>query len=121
MQHSADGNRSAHLILAQCRRNSGPRYFVCPAEIPGDPSRRSGRSATLDGLQDAVRGLLLDDGVAFEHLSKFEQRRLTALVEKDSDSGVIFYRQLSRALGNRLLQIYDTVAECGGDPAGPAQ
>ena len=52
---------------------------------------------------------------------KFERRRLTALIEKDPDSGVIFYRQLSQALGNRLLQIYDTVAECGGDPSGPAR
>jgi CRP-like cAMP-binding protein len=52
---------------------------------------------------------------------KFERRRLTALVEKDSDSGIIFYRQLSRALGNRLLQIYDTVAECGGGTAEPPQ
>lgn len=50
---------------------------------------------------------------------KFERCRLTALVEKDPDSGLIFYRQLSQALGNRLLQIYDTVAECGGEPARP--
>jgi CRP-like cAMP-binding protein len=46
---------------------------------------------------------------------KIERRRLMALVDNDPDSGVIFYRQLSRALGNRLLQIYDTVAECGRD------
>lgn len=45
---------------------------------------------------------------------KMDQRRLTALIEADPDSSTIFYRQLSRALGNRLLQIYDTVAECGG-------
>jgi hypothetical protein len=42
------------------------------------------------------------------------QHRLTALIEADPDSSIAFYRQLSRALGNRLLQIYDTVAECGG-------
>ena len=39
---------------------------------------------------------------------KFERRRLTALIEKDPDSGVIFYRQLSQALarrrGNRVGQ-----------------
>jgi CRP-like cAMP-binding protein len=46
---------------------------------------------------------------------KIERRRLMALIDKDPDSGIIFYRQLSRALGNRLLQIYDTVAECGRD------
>jgi CRP-like cAMP-binding protein len=49
---------------------------------------------------------------------RLERRRLTALIDNDPDSGIIFYRQLSRALGNRLMQIYDTVAECGGDPAG---
>lgn len=49
---------------------------------------------------------------------KMDQRRLTALIEADPDSSIIFYRQLSRALGDRLLQIYDTVAECGGGPVG---
>ena len=52
---------------------------------------------------------------------KMDRRRLTALIEADPDSSIVFYRQLSRALGNRLLQIYDTVAECGGDPSGPAR
>ena len=50
---------------------------------------------------------------------KMEQRRLTALLEEDPDSSILFYRQLARALGNRLLQIYDTVAECSGPRAGP--
>jgi CRP-like cAMP-binding protein len=50
---------------------------------------------------------------------KLERRRLMELVDNDPDSGVVFYRQLSRALGNRLLQIYDTVAECGGGQARP--
>jgi CRP-like cAMP-binding protein len=49
---------------------------------------------------------------------KMDKRRLMALIEEDPDSSIIFYRQLSRALGNRLLQIYDTVAECSGDRAG---
>lgn len=52
---------------------------------------------------------------------KMEQRRLTALLEEDPDSSILFYRQLARALGNRLLQIYDTVAECNGPRAGPPQ
>ena len=47
---------------------------------------------------------------------KIDKRRLTALIDADPDSSVIFYRQLSRALGNRLLQIYDAVAECNGAP-----
>jgi CRP-like cAMP-binding protein len=51
---------------------------------------------------------------------KMDQRRLTALIEADPDSSIVFYRQLSRALGNRLLQIYDTVAECG-EPDEPPQ
>jgi CRP-like cAMP-binding protein len=45
---------------------------------------------------------------------KMDQRRMRALIEEDPDTSTIFYRQLSRALGNRLLQIYDTMAECGG-------
>jgi len=49
---------------------------------------------------------------------KMDKRRLMALIEEDPDSSIIFYRQLSRALGNRLLQIYDTVSECSGDRAG---
>jgi CRP-like cAMP-binding protein len=49
---------------------------------------------------------------------KMDQARLTALIEKDPDSSTVFYRQLSRALGSRLLQVYDTVAECGGNSAG---
>ncbi len=51
---------------------------------------------------------------------KMDQRRLTALIEADPDSSIVFYRQLSRALGNRLLQIYDTVAECA-EPDEPPQ
>lgn len=50
---------------------------------------------------------------------KMDQRRLTALIEADPDSSIAFYRQLSSALGNRLLQIYDTVAECGGPDKPP--
>jgi CRP-like cAMP-binding protein len=49
---------------------------------------------------------------------KMDKRRLMTLIEEDPDSGILFYRQLARALGNRLLQIYDTVAECSGPPAG---
>lgn len=52
---------------------------------------------------------------------KIDTRRLTALIEEDPGSSTIFYRQLSRALGNRLLQIYNTVEECGGGPAGSPQ
>ncbi len=49
---------------------------------------------------------------------KMDKARLTALIEEDPDSRTVFYRQLSRALGSRLLQLYDTVAECGGNSAG---
>jgi CRP-like cAMP-binding protein len=52
---------------------------------------------------------------------KMDRRRLTALLDQDPDSSILFYRQLARALGNRLLQIYDTVAECGGPPHGTAE
>jgi CRP-like cAMP-binding protein len=52
---------------------------------------------------------------------KIDKRRLTALIDADLDSSVIFYRQLSRALGNRLLQIYDAVAECNGAPTDSLQ
>ena len=52
---------------------------------------------------------------------KMDQRRLRTLIEEDPDTSTIFYRQLSRALGNRLLQLYDTAGECGGGPAGSSQ
>ena len=51
-------------------------------------------------------------------LLKMDKRRLIALFEEDPESGFIFYRQLARALGNRLLQIYDSVAECPRRSAG---
>lgn len=44
---------------------------------------------------------------------KISRHRLIAIFEADPESGFIFYQQLARALGNRLLQIYDTVSECG--------
>jgi hypothetical protein len=38
---------------------------------------------------------------------------LITIFNDDPESGFVFYQQLARALGNRLLQIYDTVSECG--------
>lgn len=49
---------------------------------------------------------------------KMSRQRLIAIFEDDPESGFIFYKQLARALGNRLLQIYDTVSECGRADAG---
>jgi CRP-like cAMP-binding protein len=51
---------------------------------------------------------------------KMSRHRLVAIFEGDPESGFIFYQQLARALGNRLLQIYDTVSECGRADAGPS-
>jgi len=70
-----------------------------------------GKAATF-----RARGVPVPEGTTQANLA-----RLTALIEEDPGCSTIFYRQLSRALGNRLLQIYDTVAECGGGPAGSPQ
>jgi len=51
---------------------------------------------------------------------KMSKHRLIALFEEDPESGFLFYKQFSRALGNRLLQIYDTVADCGRADSGPS-
>jgi CRP-like cAMP-binding protein len=51
---------------------------------------------------------------------KMSKHRLIAIFEDDPESGFIFYKQLARALGNRLLQIYDSVSECGRADAGPS-
>jgi CRP/FNR family transcriptional regulator, cyclic AMP receptor protein len=51
---------------------------------------------------------------------KMGKHRLIALFEDDSESGFVFYKQFSRALGNRLLQIYDTVSDCGRAGPGPS-
>jgi CRP-like cAMP-binding protein len=52
---------------------------------------------------------------------KMSKHRLVALFEDDPESGFIFYKQLARALGNRLLQIYDAVSECGPADAQPSE
>jgi len=44
---------------------------------------------------------------------KMSKLRLIAIFEADPESGFVFYQQLARALGNRLLQIYETVSGCG--------
>jgi CRP-like cAMP-binding protein len=44
---------------------------------------------------------------------KMNTQRLITIFNDDPESGFVFYQQLARALGNRLLQIYDTVSECG--------
>ena len=49
---------------------------------------------------------------------KISQHRLTAIFAADPESGFVFYQQLARALGDRLLQIYDTVSGCGQAGAG---
>lgn len=52
---------------------------------------------------------------------KMSKHRLITIFEDDPESGFIFYKQLARALGNRLLQIYDTVSECGRAAAEPPE
>lgn len=52
---------------------------------------------------------------------KMSKDRLIAIFEDDPESGFIFYKHLARALGNRLLQIYDTVSECGPAAAQPSE
>jgi CRP-like cAMP-binding protein len=52
---------------------------------------------------------------------KMDKHRLIAIFEADPESGFVFYQQLARALGNRLLQIYETVSECGPAGAGPSE
>lgn len=49
---------------------------------------------------------------------KISQHRLTAIFESDPESGFVFYQQLARALGHRLLQIYDTMSPCDQAGAG---
>jgi CRP-like cAMP-binding protein len=49
---------------------------------------------------------------------KMSQHRLIAIFAADAESGFIFYQQLARALGNRLLQICDSVFESGRAGAG---
>jgi CRP-like cAMP-binding protein len=44
---------------------------------------------------------------------KMNKHRMITIFNDDPESGFVFYKQLARALGNRLLQIYDTVSECG--------
>ena len=51
---------------------------------------------------------------------KMSKHRLIALFEEDPESGFLFYKQFSRALGNRLLQVYDTVSDCGRAGPGPS-
>jgi CRP-like cAMP-binding protein len=41
-----------------------------------------------------------------------EARHVIRLLEEDSESAVVFYRQLARALGNRLLEVCEAVDEC---------
>jgi CRP-like cAMP-binding protein len=50
---------------------------------------------------------------------KMGKHRLIAIFEDDPESGLVFYKQLARALGNRLLQIYDSVSDCGRTAAEP--
>ncbi len=52
---------------------------------------------------------------------KMSQHRLIAIFEADPESGFIFYQHLARALGNRLLQIYDTVSDCDQAGAGSSE
>ena len=51
---------------------------------------------------------------------KMDKRQLLSLIEADPDCSVTFYKQLAKALGNRLLQVYDTVAECKGESTAPS-
>ena len=48
---------------------------------------------------------------------KMNKHRVITIFNEDSESGFVFYTQLARALGNRLLQIYDTISECGRSAA----
>jgi CRP-like cAMP-binding protein len=41
-------------------------------------------------------------------LLKIEKRKLQGLLEKDKDSGYLFFKQLAGALGNRLLKLYQS-------------
>jgi CRP-like cAMP-binding protein len=41
-------------------------------------------------------------------LLKIERHKLQNLLEKDTDSGYLFFKQLAEALGNRLLQLYQS-------------
>ena len=43
---------------------------------------------------------------------KMNKNRLIAIFDNDPESGFVFYKQLARALGSRLLQIYETVSGC---------
>ncbi|MGE5257072.1 MAG: Crp/Fnr family transcriptional regulator [Hyphomicrobiales bacterium] len=52
---------------------------------------------------------------------KMDKHRLITIFESDPESGFVFYQQLARALGNRLLQIYETVSECGPAGTGPSE
>jgi CRP-like cAMP-binding protein len=51
---------------------------------------------------------------------KMGKHRLIAIFEDDPESGFVFYKQLARALGNRLLQIYDSVSDRGRTAAEPS-
>jgi CRP-like cAMP-binding protein len=41
-------------------------------------------------------------------LLKIERHKLQNLLERDKDSGYLFFKQLAGALGNRLLQLYQS-------------
>ncbi len=44
-------------------------------------------------------------------LLKFDSKRLTELLKKHPESGLIFYRNLSKNLGNRVMTLYKIISE----------
>jgi CRP-like cAMP-binding protein len=84
--------------------DAGPEMFAIfrPGEVFGWSSLIGGERHTVSAVCHRSATIL-----------KMDKNRLMAIFTNDPESGFIFYKQLARALGSRLLQIYDTVSDCG--------
>jgi len=89
----------------------GPELFTigCAGEVFGWSSLIGRERHTVSAVCSRASMIL-----------KMDKQRLVAIFNHDPESGFLFYKQLARALGNRLLQIYDTVSECGRNSATPS-
>ena len=93
------------LLNGRVKLSAGqPKQVVYNAERNGEAF---GWSSLIGGAVYSASAECLEP----TKLLKTDSNKLSGILEKDADNGIIFFKQLAATLGNRLLETYKVIGQ----------